>query len=176
MDRFRLRATALLTVVGAAIVVPVGPAAAHGDEDHGQAAGSGNACSVTGAVASKAGVKYEPTTGKYTLRGIMDCTSERYKHAEITGSGVGILGCFGGASQMVLHAVWNTGEKTTVRLQTGDFTYGTGGYGSVTDGTLKGSHVGLMWGRAAAGAEARCAQDAVHSYQFAGGIGFHHHS
>jgi hypothetical protein len=72
--------------------------------------------------------------------------------------------------------VWNTGEKTVVRLQTGDFTYGTGGYGSVTRGVLKGSHVGLMWGRAAAGAEARCARDAVHSYQFAGGIGFHHHS
>jgi hypothetical protein len=96
MDRFRMRA-AVLSVAGAAVLVPAVPAAAHGDEDHGAAAGSGNACSVTGAVQSASGVKYEPTTGRYTLKGVMDCTSEKYRHAEITGSGEGILGCFGGA-------------------------------------------------------------------------------
>ncbi|MGQ0845303.1 MAG: hypothetical protein ACT4QF_14340 [Sporichthyaceae bacterium] len=173
MDRFRLRSAVVLGALGAAVAMPVGPAVAAGE--HGSAPGSGNACTVAGAVASATGVRYEPRTGSYRLKGTMDCTSERYRHAELTGTGEGILGCFGGASQAVLTFVWNTGETSVVKLQTGDFTYGTGGYGQVTKGVLKGSHVGLMWGRAAAGAEARCAQDAVNSYQFAGGIGFHHH-
>jgi hypothetical protein len=52
------------------------------------------------------------------------------------------------------------------------FEYGTGGHGTVDEGTFEGSRVYLGWGRQAA-AEERCANSQVKSYEFAGHMHFH---
>jgi hypothetical protein len=133
----------------------------------------GNACSVAGNITSSAGVSYEPKDGTYNVNGVLDCTSEHFSHGVLTGKGTGLLGCFGGFSDAVYKIVWSNGETSALVMKSGDFTYGTGSYGTVTKGALTGSHVGMAWGREAAGAEYKCAQDGVHSGQFAGGIGIH---
>lgn len=134
----------------------------------------GNACTVAGNIASKAGLTYVPGEGTYNITGTMDCVDPAYEHATLTGTGTGILGCFGGFQEAVYKLAWSNGETSTITLKSGDFTYGTGFYGQVTKGALAGSHVGAAWGREAAGAEYKCAVDSVKSYQFAGGVGFHY--
>jgi hypothetical protein len=168
MNRALVRVAALCPILAATTVLPA--AAASADEPGGH---SGNACTVVGSVSSATGVRYEPTTGSYLLSGVMDCTSRHFSHGTVTGRGDGIVGCIGGASRAVLDVAWQNGEHSELTVQTGDFTYGTGGYGMVTRGVLAGSHVGMAWGREAAGAEFACVSDAVRSYEFAGGVGFH---
>jgi hypothetical protein len=168
MNRAFTRVAAAGPLLAAATVLPAGTAAADDPMGHG-----GNACSIVGTVADPAGVRYEPNHGSYTINGAMDCTSREFSHGIVTGHGSGIVGCFGGASHAVLDVAWQNGERSELSIQTGDFTYGTGGYGFVTRGALTGSHVGMAWGREAAGAEMTCMTDAVRSYEFAGGIGFH---
>lgn len=169
MDRQIARIACVTSALCAAALVPTASASAHEMEG-----GSGNACTIAGAVASATGVRYIPGTGTFTLRGTMDCTSKEFSHGDLTGTGSGTLGCVGGFSDAVLKVLWSNGKTSTIDMQMGDFTYGTGGHGTVTHGALAGNHVGTAWGREAAGAEAACATDAVRSYQFAGGVGFHH--
>jgi hypothetical protein len=170
MNRAFARVAAVCPLVAATTVLPAAAASAH---DHDPMGAGGNACSIVGTVASASGVRYEPANGSYTVEGVMDCTSRQFAHGTVTGHGDGIVGCIGGASQAVLDVAWQSGDRSRIRVQTGDFTYGTGGYGSVIRGALTGSHVGLAWGREAAGAEMTCMTDAVRSYEFAGGMGFH---
>lgn len=167
--RTALAASAASLAVTAAVLLPGGTAWADGPEEH----ASGNACSVAGHITSPQGVKYAPNQGTYNVKGVLDCTSEHFSHGVLTGKGTGLLGCFGGFSDAVYRIAWSNGSVSEIVLKSGDFTYGTGSYGTVTEGALTGSHVGMMWGRYAAGAEYTCAKDAVHSGQFAGGIGIH---
>jgi hypothetical protein len=169
MNRQIARLTVVTSALCAAALAPTVSASAHEAEG-----GDGNACTVAGAVASATGLRYLPGTGTFTLRGTMDCTSKEFSHGELTGTGTGTLGCVGGITDAVLKVLWSNGKTSTIELKMGDFAYGTGGHGSVTHGALAGRHVGTAWGREAAGAEATCATDAVHSYQFAGGAGFYH--
>lgn len=162
-------ASAASAVVAAAALIPSGTAWADDAEEHGM----GNACSVAGNITSPQGATYAPKDGTYQVRGILDCTSEHFSHGVLTGSGTGLIGCFGGFSDAVYKIEWSNGGTSTITTKSGDFTYGTGTYGTVTKGALTGAHVGMMWGRYAAGAEYKCAKDAVHSGQFAGGIGIH---
>ncbi|HEX3613148.1 MAG TPA: hypothetical protein VHU88_15780 [Sporichthyaceae bacterium] len=161
-------AATLCSLVAAATLLPAAAAGAHDADGPG-----GNACSVVGSVASPGGLKYTPADGSYVIHGVMDCTSRQFGHGTVSGHGHGVVGCIGGASQAVLDVAWENGAHSELSMQTGDFTYGTGGYGFVTHGAMDGSHVGLMWGREAAGAEFACAADSVRSYEFAGGLGFH---
>jgi hypothetical protein len=138
--------------------------------------GMGSYCSIAGSIAQKPGIGYEAKATAYELTGTMDCTSEELSHGTVTGNGTGTTGCFGGSSAAVLKIVWDNGAVSTVSAQLGDFGYGTGGYGTVTEGMLKDSHVGLGWGRYAAGGERRCASGQVKSYEFAGYTYFHTHS
>ena len=168
--RIAFAASAASLVVAAGALLPGGVASA--DEPAGDH-GSGNACSVAGNITSPQGAKYAPENGTYHVTGILDCTSEHFSHGTLTGNGTGLLGCFGGFSDAVYKIDWSNGETSTITTKSGDFTYGTGNYGTVTKGALTGAHVGMMWGRYAAGAEYKCAKDSVHSGQFAGGIGIH---
>ena len=138
--------------------------------------GMGSYCTIAGSIAPNPGISYEAKATTYQLNGTMDCTSEEPSHGTVTGTGTGTTGCFGGSSAAVLEIAWDNGTASTVSAQLGDFGYGTGGYGTVTDGTFKDSHVGLGWGRNAAGGEVRCARGHVKSYEFAGGMYFHTHS
>ena len=168
MNRRTVRSAAITSFICAGALLPVTAASAHEmNGDH------GNACTVAGTVASATGLRYEPGQGTYNVAGTMDCTSDKYSHGTLTGQGSGVLGCFGGFSEAVYRVAWSNGETSTIAVKSGDFTYGTGGIGKVTKGALTGSHVGMAWGREAAAAEIKCATDTVHSYQFAGGIGFH---
>lgn len=154
----------------AGTIAPASATAAGAGDDAG---GGPNACTIAGAVANEPGITYVPSDGTYTLKGTMDCTSRgEFQHGEVTGKGQGILGCSGGVSQAVLEVTWDNGETSIIETQMGDFAYGTGGYGSVTEGPLSGSQTALGWGREAAGAEVFCAIDSVTSYQFAGVMGF----
>ena len=137
-----------------------------------EAAGSSALCSVAGTVASTPGLGYAPQSGTYEVKGTLDCQSEGHKHGEMTGTGTGTIGCIGGNSTAALRIDWGGGKTSAVKVQLGDFTYGTGGYGMVEDGELKGSHVGVGWGREGAGAEMQCAAGGVKSYQIAGGMLF----
>ena len=175
MNRAFVRATVIAPLLAATALLPAGPASAHDHPMEPTGHGDGNICSIVGTVASADGLRYEPKNGSYTINGTMDCVSEQFSHGVISGHGDGTIGCVGGISQAVLDVAWQDGRHSVLTMQTGDFTYGTGGYGEVTKGVLMGSHVGLMWGREAAGAEFACAKDAVHSYEFAGGMGFHTH-
>lgn len=169
MNRGTARAAVLTSLLCAGALLPVtGASADQMAEDHGA-----NACSVAGTIASASGLRYEPGQGTYQVNGEMDCTSEHFSHGVLTGTGTGLLGCLGGFSEAVYKVKWSNGETSTITTRSGDFTYGTGNIGEVSEGALMGSHVGMAWGREAAGAEVKCATDAVHSYQFAGGIGFH---
>ena len=138
--------------------------------------GMGSYCTIAGSIAPNPGISYEAKATTYQLNGTMDCTSEEPSHGTVTGTGTGTTGCFGGSSAAVLKIAWDNGTASTVSAQLGDFGYGTGGYGTVTEGMLKDSHVGLGWGRDAAGAEVRCASGHVKSYEFAGYMYFHTHS
>ncbi len=162
-------ASGTAAVLAAAALIPAGTAWALPGGDH----AAGNACSVAGSLTSPQGVSYAPTDGTYDVKGVLDCTSEEFSHGVLTGKGKGLLGCFGGFSEAVYKIEWSNGKVSEIVMKSGDFTYGTGSYGTVTKGALTGSHVGMAWGRYAAGAEYKCAQDAVHSGQFAGGIGIH---
>ncbi|HEX3828718.1 MAG TPA: hypothetical protein VHV82_15750 [Sporichthyaceae bacterium] len=168
MNRAFARVAAICPLTAATTLLPAGAAGAEDLTGH-----AGNACSVVGTVASPTGLRYEPTGGSYVVDGVMDCTSKAFGHGTITGRGKGIVGCLGGTSAAVLDVAWRNGEHSELTMQTGDLTYGTGGYGIVTRGAMTGSHVGMAWGREAAGAEFACATDSVRSYEFAGGIGFH---
>ena len=128
-------------------------------------------CSIAGPVAPTPGVGYAPQSGTFALKGTMDCTSDAPTHGDMTGTGTGTIGCLGGSSTAVLSVAWDGGQTSTMKVQLGDFTYGTGGYGTVDDGVFKGSHVMLGWGREAAAAEMRCMTGGVKSYEFAGGLG-----
>jgi hypothetical protein len=161
-------ATAATLVCAAGALLPGGVASA-GEDEHGM----GNACSVAGNITSPQGASYAPKDGTYHVSGILDCTSEHFSHGVLTGKGTGLLGCFGGFSDAVYRIAWSNGETSEIVMRSGDFTYGTGSYGSVTKGALTGAHVAMGWGRYAAGAEYKCAKDSVHSGQFAGGIGIH---
>jgi|GEM_PF-4843256 len=171
MNRAFARVAVLCPLLAATTVLPAGAASAH--DAHDPMGHAGNACTIVGTVASATGLRYEPADGSYTINGTMDCTSRQFAHGTVTGRGDGIIGCIGGASRAVLNVAWQDGRRSELNVQTGDFTYGTGGYGFVSHGAMTGSHVGLAWGREAAGAEAACVSDAVRSYEFAGGIGFH---
>lgn len=162
-------ASAASAVLAAGALVPAGTAWAH----DGGSADMGNACSVAGNISSHDGVQYSPKEGTYDINGVLDCTSEEFSHGVLTGKGTGLLGCFGGFNDAVYKIAWSNGQVSHIQLSAGDFTYGSGAYGMVTKGALTGSHVGMMWGRYSAGAEYKCAKDAVHSGQFAGGIGIH---
>lgn len=156
-------------VCAAGALIPGGVASAGETEEHGM----GNACSVAGSITSPQGVSYAPKDGTYNVDGVLDCTSEHFSYGVLTGKGTGMIGCFGGFSDAVYKIAWPNGETSEIVMKSGDFTYGTGSYGTVTKGAMTGSHVGMGWGRYAAGAEYKCAKDAVHSGQFAGGIGIH---
>ena len=167
--RLATAAAAASALVAAAALLPGGTASAH----DGGTGDAGNACSVAGNISSHEGVQYSPKEATYDVHGVLDCTSEKYSHGVLTGKGTGLIGCFGGFNEAVYKIVWSHGETSHFQTTSGDFTYGSGAYGMVTKGALTGSHVGMMWGRYAAGAEYKCATDAVHSGQFAGGIGIH---
>ena len=162
-------ASAASAILAAGTLLPAGTAHAH---DRGGST-AGNACSVAGNISSHDGVRYAPQEGTYDISGVLDCTSEEYSHGVLTGKGTGLLGCFGGFNEAVYKIAWSNGRVSHIQVSSGDLTYGTGSYGMVTTGALTGSHVGMMWGRYAAGAEYKCAKDAVRSGQFAGGIGIH---
>src|SRR5918992_922203 len=130
-----------------------------------QAGDSSALCSVAGTVASTPGLGYAPQAGTYEVKGTLDCQSGAQKHGEMTGRGRGTSGCMGGASTAALRIDWGGGRISAVKVQLGDFTYGTAGYGMVEDGEFKGDHVGVGWGREAAGAELECAAGGVKSYQ-----------
>lgn len=134
------------------------------------AAESAALCTIAGAVAPTPGVGYAPQSGTYELKGTMDCTSDSPSHGEMTGTGTGTIGCLGGSSTATLTVAWEGGQTSTMKLQLGDATYGTGGFGTVDEGEFKGAGVMVGWGREAAGAEVRCATGGVKSYQFAGGV------
>jgi hypothetical protein len=174
MNRTLVRAAVLCPLLVGSTLLPAGVAAAD-DHPMGHGNGDGNICSIAGTVASAKGLRYEPGNGSYKINGTMDCVSQQFSHGVVTGWGNGVIGCVGGVSQAVLDVAWQDGRHSVLTMQTGDLTYGTGGYGEVTKGVLMGSHAGMMWGRQAAGAEFACASDAVHSYEFAGGLGFHTH-
>lgn len=135
------------------------------------AADSWTLCSIAGSVAPTPGVSYAPQSGAWELKGTMDCTSSSPSHGEVTGKGTGMVGCIGGQSTGTLTVAWGEDKTSTMKVEFGDFTYGTGGYGIVDSGEFKDARVMLGWGREAAGAEMRCATGGVKSYQFAGGIG-----
>ena len=151
------------------VALVAAPAAASPVEPAGEG-GGGNFCTIAGAIATDPGITYMPATATFTLQGVMDCTSDTYGHGDVTGKGTGTLGCSGGMSEAVLEVAWGEGKTSTINLQLGDFTYGTGGFGTVAAGEMNGEQVGVGWGREAAGAEARCASGKVTSYQFAGGM------
>jgi hypothetical protein len=127
-------------------------------------------CSIAGSVAPAPGVGYAPQSGTFALKGTMDCTSDAPSHGDMTGTGAGTIGCLGGSSTATLTVAWDGGQTSTMKVQLGDFTYGTGGYGTVDGGVFNGSHVMLGWGREAAAAEMRCVSGGVKSYEFAGGV------
>jgi hypothetical protein len=135
-----------------------------------QAGDSSALCSVAGTVASTPGLGYAPQSGTYEVKGTLDCQSGAQKHGEMTGTGTGTIGCIGGSSTAALRIDWGGGNISAVKVQLGDFTYGTAGYGMVEDGVFKGDHVGVGWGREGAGAELQCAAGGVKSYQIAGGM------
>lgn len=132
--------------------------------------GGGTYCTIAGSVTPTPGVKYTPQEGTYELSGTMDCSSSDPSHADVTGTGTGTIGCLGGSSEAVLTVAWDNDETSIMQVQVGEFAYGTGGYGTVEEGEFGGAHVGLGWGREAAGAEMRCGTTGVSSYQFAGGV------
>jgi len=138
---------------------------------HAGAADDHALCSIAGSVAPTPGVGYAPQSGTFALKGTLDCTSDSPAHGDMTGTGTGTIGCLGGSSTATLTVAWDGGQTSTMKVQLGDFTYGTGGYGTVDDGAFKTSHVMLGWGREAAAAEMRCVSGGVKSYEFAGGIG-----
>lgn len=133
----------------------------------------GSYCTIAGSIAPTPGLTYESKPTTYQLNGTMDCTSDEPTHGTVTGTGEGTTGCFGGTSTALLDVAWDNGTVSTIRAQLGEFTYGTGGHGTVDEGTFHGSHVHMGWGRQAARAEERCANSQVKSYQFAGGMHFH---
>lgn len=135
---------------------------------HANAAEDQTICSIAGSVAPAPGVAYAPQSGTYQLQGTMDCADAG--HGTMTGTGTGTIGCFGGESTATLTVAWDGNKTSTMKVQLGDFTYGTGGFGTVDDGLFKGGRVWLGWGRYAAAAEMRCATGAVKSYEFAGGV------
>ncbi|HEV8627566.1 MAG TPA: hypothetical protein VG034_24270 [Acidimicrobiia bacterium] len=130
-------------------------------------------CTLAGSIAPDPGITYESKPTTYRLNGTMDCTADEPAHGTVTGTGKGTTGCFGGSSTALLKVAWDNGTVSTVNAQLGEFMYGTGGHGMVDEGTFKGSHVYLGWGRHAAGAEERCARSEVKSYEFAGYMHFH---
>lgn len=127
-------------------------------------------CSIAGSVAPAPGAGYAPQTGTFAVKGTMDCTSDAPTHGDMTGTGTGTIGCLGGSSTATLTVAWDGGQTSAMKVQLGDLTYGTGGYGTVDDGVFNGSHVMVGWGREAAAAEMRCVSGAVKSYEFAGGV------
>jgi hypothetical protein len=139
---------------------------------HAGAEDSPSGCTIAGGVGQKPGVAYAPQSGTYEIQGVMDCTSSTPAHGVVNGTGTGTIGCLGGSSTAVLNVAWDGGQASTMNVQLGDFTYGTGGYGTVDDGIFKGSRVAVSWAREAAGAEMRCATGGVKSYEFAGGVAF----
>jgi hypothetical protein len=129
-------------------------------------------CSIAGSVAPAPGVGYAPQSDTFEVKGTLDCSSDAPSHGTMTGSGTGTIGCLGGSSTALLTVDWGAGQTSTMKVQFGDFTYGTGGFGTVDDGVFKGGHVMLGWGREAAMAEMRCVSGGVKSYEFAGGVMF----
>src|SRR6201747_2580976 len=126
MNRRTARSTLIASFACAATLLPALGASAHeADEDH------GNACTVAGSVVSLSGLRYEPGQGTYNVSGTMDCTSDRYSHGILTGQGTGVLGCVGGFSDAVYRVAWSNGETSTIKVKSGDLTYGTGGIGKV---------------------------------------------
>jgi hypothetical protein len=154
----------VVAAVAISVIASVAPPA--------RAADSSALCSIAGTVASTPGVGYTPRSGTYEVKGTLDCESGGQKHGEMTGTGTGTIGCIGGSSTAALRVDWGESKFSAMKVQLGDFTYGTGGYGTVEDGEFKGSHVLLGWGREAAGAELQCATGGVKSYQIAGGVMF----
>jgi hypothetical protein len=136
------------------------------------AADQQSVCSIAGSVAPAPGAGYAPQSGTFELKGTMDCSSETPSHGTLTGTGTGTIGCLGGSSTALLTVAWDGGQTSTMKVQLGDFLYGTGGYGSVDNGAFSGGSVMLGWGRAAAMAEMRCVSGTVKSYEFAGGVMF----
>lgn len=135
---------------------------------HANAADDNTVCSIAGSVTPAPGVAYAPQSGTYQLQGTLDCADAG--HGTMTGTGTGTIGCSGGQSTATMTIAWDGGKTSTIKAQLGDFTYGTGGMGTVDDGSYKGDHVGLGWGRYSAAGEMRCATGNVKSYEFAGGI------
>jgi hypothetical protein len=127
-------------------------------------------CSIAGSVAPAPGVGYTPQSGTFNLTGTLDCSSDAPSHGTMTGTGTGTIGCLGGSSTALLTVAWDGGQTSTMKVQFGDVTYGTGGYGTVDDGAFKSSQVMLGWGREAAMSEMRCISGGVKSYEFAGGV------
>ena len=136
----------------------------------------GSYCTIAGSIAPTPGLTYESKPTTYQLNGTMDCTADEPAHGTVTGTGKGTTGCFAGSSTALLKVAWDNGTVSTINAQLGEFTYGTGGHGTVEEGTFEGSHVHLGWGRQAARAEERCANSEVKSYEFAGGMHFHSQS
>ena len=158
MRRFAVGLAALSMVLGFA------PGSARAADSHAL-------CSIAGSVAPAPGVGYTPQSGTFTLDGTLDCSSDAPTHGTLTGQGTGTIGCLGGSSTALLKVVWDGGQTSMMKVQLGDFTYGTGGFGTVDDGVFNGSHVMIGWGREAAMAEVRCVAGGLKSYEFAGGIG-----
>jgi len=137
---------------------------------HADAADNHAGCTVAGVVGPTPGVAYAPQAGTYDIKGYIDCMSDGANHGTLVGTGTGTIGCLGGYSTAALKILWEGDKTSTLTLQLGDFTYGTGGGGTVDDGEYKGSHVMVGWGRYSAGAEMRCGTGGVKSYEFAGGM------
>jgi hypothetical protein len=133
-------------------------------------------CTLAGSIAPDPGITYDSKPTTYQLNGTMDCTADEPAHGTVTGTGKGTTGCFGGSSTALLKVAWDNGTASTINVQLGEFTYGTGGHGMVDEGTFEGRHVYLGWGRHAARAEERCADRGVKSYEYAGYMYFHAHS
>jgi hypothetical protein len=133
----------------------------------------GSYCTIAGSIAPTPGLTVESKPTTYQLDGTMDCTSDEPTHGTLTGTGKGTTGCFGGSSTALLDVAWDNGTVSTISAQLGEFTYGTGGHGTVDKGTFHGSHVHMGWGREAARAEERCVNSQVKSYEFAGGMHFY---
>jgi hypothetical protein len=133
----------------------------------------GSYCTIAGSIAPTPGITVDSKPTTYQLNGTMDCTADEPTHGTVTGTGKGTTGCFGGSSTALLDVAWDNGTVSTISAQLGDFTYGTGGHGTVDEGTFHGSHVHMGWGRGAARAEERCVNSQVKSYEFAGGMHFY---
>lgn len=132
--------------------------------------GNGEDCSIAISMAPMTpSMTYVPGQATYKMSGFADCmsTSAQAMHGTFTGAGSGMVGCSGALREATLNFVWNDGKTSTEHLQFGEFLYGGGAFGSVTNGEFNGSSVGMALERRGGGGELLCVTG-LPSYGMAG--------